>query len=155
MALALMLAVSLGGVGSAEARWHRGGGPDVNYTPEQQAEMQAMWEEHYKQVEPLHRQMRAKQAELDQLYYSDSKDNAKVQKIFRDMADIKAKLYTVNNEYRAKCEAKGFRQGGMGHGHRGGHWGDGPKGPRGDGPRHGWNGGGPRGDGPRHHRGGW
>lgn len=146
MALALLLAFSLSAANTAEARsWHRGG-PEVNYTPEQQAEMQSMWDAHYKQVDPLHRQMRAKHAELEQLYYSDSKDDAKVQKIFRDMADIKAKLYTINNDYRAKCEAKGFRHGGMGGWHGGpGHKG-GYKGYCGDGPR---------GDGPRNHRGGW
>ncbi|MDR1126288.1 MAG: hypothetical protein LBM64_09585 [Deltaproteobacteria bacterium] len=146
--LALMLAVSLAGLNIAEARsWHRGG-PDAAYTQEQSAEMKALWDEHYKQAQPLHRQLRAKQAELEQQYYIDGNDNARVQKIFRDMADIKAKLFTVNNDYRAKCEARGFGGGyGLGYGHEGGY-----KGNCGGGPRHGWNGGD---DGRRGHRGGW
>lgn len=154
LALALLLTVSLSGPSFAETRPDRPGGPEMGYTPEQQAEMQAMRDAHFKQVEPLHRQLRAKHAELEVLHYSDSKDDAKAQKIFRDMADIKAKLYSANNEYRARCKAKGFMRGGYHGDYRGdyqGHWGDGP--------RHGWKGDGQRGHrgGSRHHngRGGW
>jgi Spy/CpxP family protein refolding chaperone len=147
LALALMLAVSLSGLSVAEARsWGRGG-PAANYTPEQQAELQALRDAHHTQTAPLYRQLQAKRAELEMLYYNDSKDSAKAQKIFRDMADIKAKLFVLNSEYRARHEAKGFRYG-LGYN---GSCGDGP-GIRGE---HGWSGRqGSCDDGPGRHRGG-
>lgn len=135
--LALGLVAALGAP-TAFAWRHRGdyegrgrGGPGCPYfetlTDEQQTAVQAIFAEHNKAVSPLRKQLAAKQAELDALYYADNKDNAKIQALFREMADIEAKLYTADADLKAKLAGQGIDdwscRGGYGRGHRGRHGG--------------------------------
>lgn len=105
-----------------------------NLTQEQQASLQQIYSDYETQVMPLQRQLQAKRAELDALYYSNNGDKSKMQILFREAGDIEAKLFTANGELRSKLDAKGLagyagyghgdeHGGGHGGGHRrGGHW---------------------------------
>lgn len=104
-------------------------------TPEQQSAAQALFAEHNKTVMPLRQALQAKQAELDVLYYSSNKDSAKVQAAYREMADLKAKLFSAEMSLRDKLAEKGIDDFGTGRHRGGGHH-------RGGGGRHGghgWN----------------
>ncbi|CAK7041674.1 MAG: hypothetical protein DELT_02852 [Desulfovibrio sp.] len=106
--------------------WHGGGGAGV--TQEQQTALQQIYADYDKQAAPLQRQLQAKRAELEALYYGGNKDSSKVQTLFRETGDIEAKLFALNSELRTKLEAQGFSgyggQAGMnGYNYRGGHGG--------------------------------
>lgn len=122
--LVLGMAVIIGMAGVASA-YHGGyGWGNSAMSQEQQAAAQEIFTEHAKIVSPLHQQMMAKRAELEALSYGKSADDAKVQVLFREMADIKAKLFKANSDLRAKLEAKGIAGGFGGYGgHRGGGYG--------------------------------
>lgn len=77
-------------------------------TREEQAVVQPLFAEHEKAVYSLRESIRAKRAELDALYYSGSKDSAKVQAVYREMADLKAKLFMARLDLKAKLAEKGF-----------------------------------------------
>lgn len=102
---------------------HRGSGPMGGFhqmlTDQQQADMQAIFADHYKKVQPLRDQMRSKHAELEAIYYSGSANNSKVQSLFREIADIKAKMFAERMDLKAKLDAKGLPSGHMGPGMHG------------------------------------
>lgn len=124
--VALVLLFGLIMAGTACAASGRGGtGPNraapAALTQEQQADLDAIYAEHYDKVLPLREQLFAKNAELDSLYYAGSKDDKKVQALYRSIADIRAKLFTESQALRSALEAKGlqYASGGMRHGHGG------------------------------------
>lgn len=99
---------------------HWNNGPQATMTQEQQAELQGIYSEHYNKVQPLREQLRSKGAELDALYYSGKKDDRKAQSLYREIADIKAKMYNERMDLRAKLDEKGLRnEGGMHYGRDG------------------------------------
>lgn len=55
-------------------------------------------------VEPLRRDLSAKQAELDALYESGQRDDAKAQQLFKDMGEIEGKLFVAETELRDKLK---------------------------------------------------
>lgn len=137
MAFALALGVSalIGLSGQALAYPGNHGGGNSSISQEQREAAQEIFAEHAKTVAPLHRQLQAKQAELNALSYADKPDQAKVQALFRDIGDIRAKLFSANADLRGKLEAKGIaspgygsHNGGCGYGPRQGHRGHGCRG---------------------------
>lgn len=135
-ALGMVAILGFAGVANANPLYHRGGGNAL--TPEQQTALQKIYSDYDKQVMPLQNQLQAKRAELDALYYNNSGESSKAQTLFREAADIEAKIFALNSQLRSKLEGQGFagyagmngyhnggghnRGGGHG-GHRGGgHW---------------------------------
>lgn len=120
LALGMAVIIGMAGVASAYPGSHGWGNTAMNQ--EQQAAAQEIFAEHAKAVSPLHQQLMAKRAELEALSYGKNVDDAKAQALFREVADIKAKLFKANSDLRAKLEAKGIAGGYGGHGgHRGGN----------------------------------
>ncbi|MDL2313643.1 periplasmic heavy metal sensor [Desulfovibrio sp. OttesenSCG-928-C14] len=124
--VAFVLLASLVLAGAAGAATGRAGmGPNraapAALTQEQQADLDAIYAEHYDQVLPLREQLFAKNAELDALYYAGSKDEQRVRAIYREIADIRAGLFVESQALRSALEAKGLQYagGGMRHGHGG------------------------------------
>lgn len=109
-------------------------------------------------VTPLRQELYAKQMELDALYNSGTRDDAKVQQLFREIGEIKGKLFVAQSELRSQAGDSGMPYCGMGRGmgmHHGGMGGPG-MGPRGDmGMGYGGGHGGHRGGYGGGHRGGW
>lgn len=89
-------------------------------TQEQQAVAQEIYADHDKQTLPLRQQLMAKRAELNSLYYAEKSDSSKAQSLYREIADIQAKLYSANADLRKKLSDKGIAGGGFGMYHRGG-----------------------------------
>lgn len=116
MAFALALGISaligMSGQAMAYPGSHGGGNPSVSQ--EQREAAQEIFAEHAKAVAPLHRQLQAKRAELNALSYADKPDQSKVQALFREIADIRAKLFSANADLRGKLEAKGIAGPGYG-----------------------------------------
>jgi zinc resistance-associated protein len=136
LTMALTLAVALGSAGIALARHHA----YQNMTPEQYQAVQEGYAEFDRTTEPLRRQMYAKQAELDALYYRDVPQNdPKVQALVKEVADLDARLYAAGQDLNKRLNDKGVpAYGGMGnrpgcpmwgmpgYGHGGGMMGHGP-----------------------------
>lgn len=115
-ALALGMAVIIGISGTAFAYpgGHRGAGA---MTQEQQAAAQEIYAEHDQKTAPLRQQLMAKRSELDALYYSQNTDSGKAQSLYKEIADIQARLFTANTDLRKKLSDKGIPVGN--HGMRG------------------------------------
>jgi hypothetical protein len=84
----------------------------MNMTPEQYAASQKVWNESNQKIQPLQRQMLAKQAELDALYYSGVPQNdPKVQGLMQEVNDLDTKLYALYGEMRSKMNEGGVPYG--------------------------------------------
>jgi hypothetical protein len=84
------------------------------------ADVQKLRREHEKKVGPMHQQLQAKRAELDAIYYATGAvDVPKVQKLYKEIADIKAELFVERASLKRKLAEKGV-YGGMRQGCRGG-----------------------------------
>lgn len=118
-AVGMVSVLSFAGVANANPLYHGGAGGGL--TQEQQSALQQIYTDYEKQAMPLQRQLQAKRAELDALYYSESSDSSKVQTLFREAGDIEAKLFALNSEMRKKLDANGLSgAGGNGYAHHGG-----------------------------------
>jgi hypothetical protein len=117
--LALALVALLGMSGIPLAGPWRGHHPGANMTPEQYAASGEVWNEFNQKIQPLHRQMLAKQAELDALYYNSVPQNdPKAQGLMKEVNDLDAKLSALHGEMRSKMNERGVPYGyGMGCGH--------------------------------------
>lgn len=128
---------------------------------EQAADPQATWAEFDAKMRPIMDQMHQKRSELAGLYNAQATvDQAKVQSLYREIADLQAQAYAVRQEYAQWTDGTcpynrhmgpGYRHGGgmgmgMGMGGHGMGMGYGGYGHRGGG-RGGWGGG--------HHGGRW
>lgn len=128
-ALALGIVAIMGASGMAFAYpLHHGAGAAA-LTQEQQAAAQELYTRYSQTVTPLQQQLMVKRAELNSLYYGQNADSGKTQALYRDIADIEAKLFTANKDFRNKLAEKGIPGAGYGphmgyaggHGHGGGH----------------------------------
>ena len=121
--LALGAAILVGTAGAALAfPGYHGGGQAMNQ--EQQAAVRKEYAEHYNATAPLHREVMAKRAELQAMSYNKNVDNGKVQSLYREIADIEARLFTANAVFEKKLADQGIPYAGQGMGyggHRGGH----------------------------------
>lgn len=136
LALGLVAIMGASGVAFAYPVHHNGGAPAL--TQEQQNAAQEVYTKYSEAVAPLQQQLMAKRAELDALYYGQNADSGKVQALYRDIADIEAKLFTAGKDLKNKFAEKGIPGAGYGthmgyaggHGHgghgmnrgNGGHW---------------------------------
>ncbi|MDR2892694.1 MAG: periplasmic heavy metal sensor [Deltaproteobacteria bacterium] len=120
LAIAAMVGVlGVAGAAFAESDNNASGkqrGGFYGMTDEQHAEMKQIHEEHYKKMVPLRQQMMVKQAELDALHYGGSADEGKVQALYREIADLKAKMFSARSALRSQLEAKGLPGQGWGGG---------------------------------------
>ena len=113
--------------GTAEAyRGNCGWGGGAQLSPEQQAAAQEIYTQHDKAAGPLYQQLAAKRAELEAQRYAEKPDSGKVQGLFREIADIEARLFTINSDFRSRLSEKGFPCPGWGggYGHTQGYGGD-------------------------------
>jgi hypothetical protein len=86
--------------------------------------MQEAYADFEKQVLPIHQQLAAKQAELSALHYGEKPDASKTQSLFREIADLEAKLFTARSAFRSKMQEEGMA--GFGPGFGAGRGGYGP-----------------------------
>jgi len=108
--------------------WHAGhlqAGPRgmalAGLTPEQQALAFQLMSDHRAALFPLHQNLYAKRLELEALNATGDGVTAKTRAVIRDIADLQAKMLTLNAEFRAKMfKATGLRMPVMGHGLMGG-----------------------------------
>jgi len=121
-ALAVGAAILVGTGGTAMAypgnHW---GGQGMNQ--EQQAAIQKEYADHYQAIAPLQQELMAKRSELEAMYYGNTVDNNKVQSLFKNIADLEAKLFTANTAFQKKLADKGIPYGGYGMGYGGGYGG--------------------------------
>lgn len=121
----LVSVLGLSGIANANPLYHSG--TSAAMTQEQQTALQQIYADYEKQAAPLQRQLQAKRAELDALYYNNNGDSSKAKTLFREISDLEAKLFAVDSDLRSKLEAKGIssygRNGGSGYAHGGGHGG--------------------------------
>lgn len=132
-ALALGIVTILGATGAAFAYPANHGAGAL--TQEQQAAAQELYANYSQATAALQQQLAAKRAELDALYYGQNADNGKAQALYREIADMEAKLFTAGRDLRSKLAEKGLSGGGYGshmgyaggygygggYGHGGGH----------------------------------
>ena len=104
-AMAFAAFIGLTGVAGANPLYHNWMAPGL--TQEQQAAMQQVYLDYEKQILPLQRQLEDKRVELDALYYGNSGDSGKAKTLLQEAADIEAKIFAANSEFRSKLEAKG------------------------------------------------
>ncbi len=89
-------------------------------TPEQQAAMQKIFDEHYATVNPLRDQMIAKQTELTAQMNSQTPDAAKIEAISKELGAIRGKMAVEQVNLDSKLDKAGLsafaggRMGGMG-----------------------------------------
>ena len=126
MALGMAAIIGISSTASAYPGDHRGGWQGM--TQEQQAAAQEIYANYDQQTAPLRQQMMAKRAELDALYYGQNADSSKVQSLYKDIADIQAKLFTANTEMQKKLADKGISTGNYGMRRGGGMYCDGMNG---------------------------
>jgi hypothetical protein len=91
--------IIIGIAGMALAHGHMMG--QAGMTPEQHQAAQDRYIEFEKKMQPLRKQLYAKRAELDALYYSEAPQNdAKIQSLIKDIAELDARLYAAHLEMR-------------------------------------------------------
>ena len=111
---ALGIATTIGAAGTASAFSGHSGWNGQPVTQEQQAAAQEVFAEYNKRAAPLQQQLMAKRSELDAQYYGQKTDDARVQALFKEIADIESKLYAADTELRTKLVDKGLDTGGYG-----------------------------------------
>ncbi len=98
----------------------RGNGPGFYQalSPEKQAVVEKIMDEHRTKMFSMREDLWAKQTELDALKGNDTK---RIQALVNEMKDLHAKMYAEREALRQKLEAEGVVMGGgMGHGMMGG-----------------------------------
>ena len=119
-AASLALAALLGLSGLAFAGPGRGHHPEMDMTPEQYTASQEVRNEFHQKIRPLQRQMFAKEAELDALYYNGVAENdPRVQGLLKEADDLKVRLQALHGEMRSRMKERGVPQAygrGWGHG---------------------------------------
>lgn len=103
--------------GTAEAYRGNCGWGGAQLTPEQQTAAQEIYSQHDKAAGPLYQQLAAKRAELEAQRFAEKPDSGKVQGLFREIADIEARLFTINTEFRSRLSDKGIACPGGGGGY--------------------------------------
>lgn len=127
-ALALGLFAAIGFGGTAEAfpgnrgyGYHGGG----MMTQEQQSATREISLQHQQAVAPLYQELDSKRAELDALSYAKNPNSSQVQGLYKEIADLEAKLFSINADFRSKYAAQGVNYPagyGRGYGyHQGGY----------------------------------
>jgi hypothetical protein len=108
----MLSVLGLADAAGAQPPHHNAMMPEI--TQEQQAALQQIYADYEKQALPLQRQLRAKKAEIDALYYGGGDNskvqsgNSKVQSLFREIGDIEAKLFEAKSEFHSRLDAKGL-----------------------------------------------
>lgn len=94
----------------------RGKGPAFYQalTPEKQAAVQKIMDEHHAKIMALREDLWAKQTELDALKGNDTK---RIQALVTEMKDLRAKMLAERETIEKKLEAEGVEFGGRGMGH--------------------------------------
>lgn len=113
-----------GGAGKAHAmaagqagHGKMGGMALASLSPEKQAVARSLMDAHGKALAPLHQSLYAKNAELEALNAAGEGDSAKARAVIRDLADINAKMLTLDGKFRARMvKETGLRTPVMGHG---------------------------------------
>jgi zinc resistance-associated protein len=128
LTLVTSAALAWGGPGYA-----RGGGygPGYGYsalpnlTPEQSSKIQALQQEHLKDIAPLQEQLWKKRTEMRELWLSQNPDEAKIAALQKDMLNLSGKLQDKSTVYRLEVRKiltpeqyaqLGVRGAGMGRG---------------------------------------
>lgn len=94
-----------------------GGMALASLSPEKQAVARSLMDAHGKALAPLHQSLYAKNAELEALNAAGEGDSAKARAVIRDLADINAKMLTLDGKFRARMvKETGLRTPVMGHG---------------------------------------
>ncbi len=155
--LALAAALALGFSATAQA-YHGGwggGGPGYSQplNQEQRNAAEKIYKENYDKTQATRDALVAKRAELDAQLANPAPDKGKIERLSREIGELRGKLLTSREEMRAQLKAAGIPEYGFGPGD-----GYGPDGPRGyyhgpyyDGPNSGYDRG-YGGHGPRGHR---
>lgn len=131
IALAVAVIAGYSGMVYAWDNHHMNRGYYNNMNQEDQQKYQELQAEHFKQVNPLRQQLFARQSELKSLYLNNpNPDQAQVQSMTKEIADLQARLYAAQAEFQAQTGQHGPMMGygggyRGGYGHRGGHgnWG--------------------------------
>ena len=115
IAFGLAAGVVLGANGVASA-WDHGQNYHNGFTNEQYNQARTVYGEYQNTLESLYSQMRGKQGELEALRYSENRDDARAQALFREMGEIEGQIYSVYTEMHDKMADRGLPVGNMGPG---------------------------------------
>lgn len=94
-----------------------GGMALASLSPEKQELARSLMDAHGKALAPLHQSLYAKNVELEALNAAGEGNSTKARAVIRDLADINAKMLTLDGKFRARMvKETGLRTPVMGHG---------------------------------------